>query len=167
MLLAFVLLTLFTAIIGGLYVYAELRVVLPVWRRLPARPGLPPDMEYQCWAAMRDFDAGALSNAVVESVELLSPVFGRAHVFAALRGSRLLVYRENTYPGGECGPAVNGVVLTPRWAAVEAELRGVAHAIVHLIERHAGAPDYGHVSWDRRGTADAVAVYEMRWSRLP
>lgn len=152
-------------LVGALYIYAEMRAMTPTWRRLPARPGLPPDMEYQCWSAMGDFDAASLSDAVAQSVDLLAPVLGRSVLFAALRGSRLLVYRDGTYPGSECGPAVNGVVLAPRWAAVECGLDGVAHAIVHLVERHSGAADYGHTTWPRRGIDAAVATYEDKRAR--
>src|SRR5262249_47440978 len=116
-------------------------------------------------SAMADFWPEELSDAVVMAIELLSPVYGRTNVFAALRGARLLVYRDGTYPGSECGPAISGVVLTPRWAAVEFKLSGVAHALAHLIERHAGAPDYAHAHWISRGVAPAVMTYEEKRSR--
>jgi hypothetical protein len=163
---AFSALLVLVLLVAALYVYAELKIAAPTWRRLPSRPGLPPDMEYQCWSTAVDFDPEQLSDAVVQAVDLLSPVLGRTVLFGALRGSRLLVYRDGTYPGSECGPAVSGVVLTPRWAAVEVELLGVAHAIVHLVERHSGSADYGHMTWAKRGLTPLVAAYEDKRARL-
>ena len=150
-------------VFGLLYVVNEVQAMKlrPGWRRLPSVPGLPPDMEYQCWTVMPDFDPAKLSAAVVESVDVLAPVLGRSVLFSTLRGSRLLVYELGTYPGDECTPVVLASAAgTPKSAAIERRLDGVAHAVVHLVERAAGAPtDITHADWSTRGLTLAVARY--------
>lgn len=150
----------------GLYIYKELRTAFtrPGWRRLPSRPGLPPDMEFQCWTTIEGFDPFELSDAVVLATDLLSPVLGRRSIFAALTGSRLLIYEASTYPGDECTPVVLASAAgTTRSAAVERKLMGLAHALVHLVERHtAGSSDVTHADWDTRGITIAVRRYEYR-----
>lgn len=154
------------AVLGLLYVVNEVHAMQlrPGWRRLPSVPGLPPDMEYQCWTVLLDFDAVQLSKAIVESVDVLAPVLGRSVLFAALRGSRLLIYELGTYPGDECTPVVLASAAgTAKSAAIERRLSGVAHALVHLVERAAGAPsDVTHADWSTRGLTLAVARFQNK-----
>jgi hypothetical protein len=156
----------FAIILGVLYVINEVQALKmrPGWRRLPSVPGLPPEMEYQCWTVMPDFDAAKLSAAVVEALEALAPVLGRSVLFGALRGARLLVYELGTYPGDECTPVVLASAAgTAKSAAIERRLYGVAHALVHLVERAAGASmDITHGDWNTRGVALAVARYTQK-----
>lgn len=157
-----IVLVLWTLLAGlATYLYSKARMVKPVWHRIPALPGLPPDMEYQLWSVMADFSPNELSQALVQTVNVLSPVFGRAAVFNAMKGARVLIFAAGTYPGSECNPvAANVVMLNARWAAVEVGLRGAAHAMAHLIERHVGKADYSHASWDQKGLTAAVATYQ-------
>lgn len=159
----------FVVVLGLLYVFNELQALRmrPGWRRLPSVPGLPPDMEYQCWTVMADFDPAQLSRKVVEAVDALSPVLGRSVLFGSLKGSRLLVYELGTYPGDECTPVVlASAATTNRSAAVERRLHGLAHALVHLVERAAGAPnDVTHADWSTRGLTLALARYESARGR--
>lgn len=155
-------------ILALLYVYAEYKHAQQQrqWRRIPSRPGLPPDMEYQCWSMMPDFDAGELSDAVVLAVNHLSLPLGRATVFAALRGSRVLIYRAGTYPGDQCAPLVPAATVGRQaGAAVERDLLGLAHALAHVVERKAGVTGELHSDWEERGINDAVGLYTKKRAR--
>lgn len=143
----------------------------PPWRRLPSRPGLPPDMEYQTWTAIDSFNAHELSDAVVEAIRALaSPTgpFGLATVYGSLKGVRILVYVSGTYPGDECSPAIgNGALTRVKSVAVERDLAGLAHAFAHLVERRAGASNLTHSTWQSQGIDAALAAYAHRYTRKP
>lgn len=162
---------LFGVALGGLYVYSEIRYAMlrPGWRRLPSRPGLPPDIEYQLWShEITGFEPRDLSDAVAEAVRVLTPLFGRGIIYSALRGSRVLVYQEGTYPGDQCSPVVLAVSAgaSSRTAAVEQGLGGVAHAIAHLVERVNGRADTSlHPQWRERGLEVVLEAYEKRQAR--
>lgn len=151
-----------------LYVHRTFTTVKrPTWNRLPARPGLPPDMEFQCWSIMDGFDAGELSDAVVCAVDCLSVPLGRATVFSSLCGARLLVYVAVNYPGDSCSPAIipglNGSMdAGSKSGAVESTLSGLAHTLAHIIERKAGLLDITHSTWGSRGIQAAVDEYARK-----
>lgn len=150
--------------LGVLYVYSELqRPSRDGWKRLPGRPGLPPDMEYQFWTPASVADPAELSDAVVAAVDCLSLCFGRTTLFSILRGSGILIYDASTYPADECNEVVvRGLGGPYRRIAVERNLVGLAHAIAHAIDRYAGTQPVMHCKWIERGIEDACAVYERK-----